>query len=181
MAFIAAIMQCLRRHLLRDQRVSRAFVKEGDGADGEELPELKLSPHRNLVTPEGLAQIESQVERLQTEWAAARTAQDRADLARVQRDLRYWNARRGSAEVVAAARATGKVRFGSAVELEKADGVRIAYRIVGEDEADPGRGKISYVSPIARALIGKAEGVVVALPGGEATITAIDRAPRSGG
>ena len=161
--------------------MSRAFVKESDGADGEQLPELKQSPHRNLVTREGLAQIEARVERLQSELVAARTAQDRAALARIQRDLRYWHARRGSAEVVPEAKPTGKARFGSVVELAKPGGACVEYRIVGEDEADPPAGRISYVSPIARALIGKSAGEVVALPDGEATITAVDRASRSGG
>ncbi len=153
--------------------MSRAFVKEGDGAEGQELPELQVSPHRNLVTPEGLAQIEATVERLQAEVSAARTADDRPGLARAQRDLRYWTARQRSAEVVAPAAAAGAVRFGSLVVLEKPDGERLEYRIVGEDEADPARGSISYVSPIARRLIGSAVGNIVPLADGETEIVAI--------
>ena len=154
--------------------MSRAFVKEGDGADGEGLPELRVSPHRNLVTPDGLRQIEAQVERLQSELTAARGADDRAAAARVQRDLRYWSERRRTAEVVTAPPPGDSVRFGSTVTLETADRSQLEFRIVGEDEADPGRGKISYVAPIARALIGKSAGDAVALPDGEAMITAID-------
>jgi transcription elongation factor GreA len=64
---------------------------------------------------------------------------------------------------------TGKVVFGSTVELEdQAGGTRVIYRIVGEDEADFRAGLISVTSPVARALIGKSEGSVVdvAAPGG---------------
>jgi transcription elongation factor GreA len=64
---------------------------------------------------------------------------------------------------------TGKVVFGASVELEdQADGARVVYQVVGEDEADIRAGRISVTSPIARALVGKSEGEVVdvAAPGG---------------
>jgi transcription elongation factor GreA len=64
---------------------------------------------------------------------------------------------------------SGKVVFGALVELEdQADGVRVTYQVVGEDEADIRAGRISVTSPIARALVGKAEGEIVdvAAPGG---------------
>jgi transcription elongation GreA/GreB family factor len=153
--------------------MSRAFVKESDGAEGEELPELQVSPHRNLVTPTGLRQIEATVERLQAELSAARAAEDRAAIARVQRDLRYWTDRQRTAEVIAASAPADAVRFGSAVALAKRDGERVEYQIVGEDEAEPAQGRISYVSPIARLLIGASVGEVLALPDGEAEILAI--------
>lgn len=69
--------------------MSRAFVKESDGADGEELAELQVSAHRNLVTAAGLGLIEQNVERLRIEQSAARAADDRAAVKRIQRDLRY--------------------------------------------------------------------------------------------
>ena len=150
--------------------MSRAFVKESDGADGEELAELKVSPHRNLVTSEGLRQIEGQVERLRAELAAARETDDRAATKRIQRDLRYWSERQRTAEPVAASTAGGKARFGSEVLLRKDDGAIVAYRIVGEDEADPARGTISYVSPIAQRLIGRAADDEVSLPDGPAEV-----------
>jgi transcription elongation GreA/GreB family factor len=99
----------------------------------------------------------------------ARTEADRAQIARIQRDLRYWSERLRTAEPVAAA-AADTVRFGATVALAKQSGQCIDYRIVGEDEADPALGSISYVSPIARLLIGRVEGDVVALPDGQATI-----------
>ena len=153
--------------------MSRAFIKDNDGADGEELAELQVSPHRNLVTPEGLARIEAQVERLRAELSAARAADERAGIRRIQRDLRYWSERLRTAELVRAPADTGKARFGSVVVLAQAEGETVEFRIVGEDEADPGRGLISYVSPIARQLIGAAVGDHVELPGGSATVMEI--------
>jgi transcription elongation GreA/GreB family factor len=153
--------------------MSRAFVKESDGSEGEELPELLASPHRNLVTPAGLRQIEQTVERLQDALSQARAAADRAAIAQVQRDLRYWTQRQRTAEVIAAPEAFDRVRFGASVVLEKKGGGRIEYRIVGEDEADPALGRISYVSPIARLLIGASAGDIVALADGEAKILEI--------
>jgi transcription elongation factor GreA len=76
-----------------------------------------------------------------------------------------------SADVIDPARLpkNGKVVFGASVELEdQADGARVIYQVVGEDEADIRAGRISVTSPIARALVGKSEGEVVdvAAPGG---------------
>lgn len=153
--------------------MSRAFVKESDGADGEELAELKLSPHRNLVTAEGMRQIEGQVERLRAELAAARLVDDRAATKRIQRDLRYWSERQRTAEPIAPTPGGGKVRFGSEVVLATTSGGEAVYRIVGEDEADPANGKISYVSPIARLLIGRAAGDEVRLPNGAAEVVEV--------
>jgi transcription elongation GreA/GreB family factor len=148
-------------------------VKESDGADGEELAELHVSPHRNLVTAEGLEQIEAMVARLRDELARARAGDDRAAVRRIQRDLRYWAERQRTAELVSAVAPGGKARFGSHVVLETAHGSRIEYRIVGEDEADPARGRISWVSPIASRLIGAAAGGEIELPDGVATIVQI--------
>lgn len=153
--------------------MSRAFVKESDGDGGEELPELLVSEHRNLVTPAGLGQIEAIIDRLQAALSAARATEDKASAARAQRDLRYWTARQRSAEVVAPPGAAGVIRFGATVVLEGQDGRRIEYQIVGEDESDPAAGRISYVSPIARLLIGARVGDVVALADGEAEILEI--------
>jgi transcription elongation GreA/GreB family factor len=153
--------------------MSRAFVKESDDAGAEPLPELMVSPHRNFVTSAGHARIEATVERLQGALSEARAVDDRAAVARVQRDLRYWTERRRTAEVVPMPGETDMVRFGSTVLLEHEDGTRVRYQIVGEDEADPAAGKISYVSPSARLLLGAAAGDVVALVKGEAEILEI--------
>lgn len=152
--------------------MSRAFVKETDEAI-EELPERPISPHPNLVTREGLARIDAAIERLQQEHAAAQPASDRSALARIARDLRYWTARRASAQVIAPKRNPDAVQFGSTVTIAREDGRRQTYRIVGEDEADPSGGTISYVSPVARALIGKKIGDVVRAGNSDAEVIEI--------
>jgi len=154
--------------------LSRAFVKESDGDAGEELPELAVSPHRNLVTPAGLAQIEATLRRLEAELSTARAAPDRATMARVERDLRYWSRRRSTAEVVPAVARPGTVRFGSTVELGTPAGERARFTIVGEDESDPAQGRISYVSPLAEGLIGALVGDEVPFRQNTATIISIE-------
>jgi transcription elongation GreA/GreB family factor len=151
--------------------MSRAFVKEDDDAAAA-LPERPISPHPNYVTAAGLAGIEAETARLQAEMHAA--AGDRDAAARIGRDLRYWQARRASAELIPAPADNGQVRFGSRITLRDASGRMRTLRIVGEDEADPRAGTLSYVAPLARALIGKAAGDEVAAPGGRMEILAID-------
>jgi transcription elongation GreA/GreB family factor len=151
--------------------MSRAFVKEPDGAEAQELPDRPISEHPNLVTPQGLAQIEDTLTRLHEQHAQA--AGDRAALASVGRDLRYWTARRSTAQVMPAPDATGKVQFGSTVTIVRDDGRRQTFRIVGEDEAEPSEGTLSYVSPVARALLNKAVGDVITAGSGEAEIVEI--------
>lgn len=139
--------------------MSRAFVKEPDGLEAfDELPERLVSEHANLVTEEGLAHIEAEVARLSRAYAEAQTSGDRAALNVAARDLRYWSQRRATAELVRAQTDVREVRFGSRVTFARADGRRQTYRIVGEDEADPSKGTLSYVSPLARALLGKSLG-----------------------
>ena len=133
--------------------MSRAFVKESDSVD--ELPDRLISEHANLVTPEGLAQIEAEVQRFDDAHAAAQVAGDLALVAATARDLRYWSTRLGSAELVPPPLDADRVQFGSTVTIARDDGRRQTFRIVGEDEADPAKGSISYVSPLARQLVGK--------------------------
>lgn len=154
--------------------MSRAFVKEDNDGEGEDLPDRLVSPHPNLVTAEGLAAIEAEVSRLNRAYAAAQAAADRAQLAATARDLRYWSERLATAELTVPPDTGDEVRFGSRVTIERADGRRHAYRIVGEDEADPAKGTLSYVSPLARALMGKASGDTVASPNGEIEIVGIE-------
>jgi transcription elongation GreA/GreB family factor len=152
--------------------MSRAFVKDAEDAF-DEPPDRPVSPHANFVTPEGLAAIEATLARLHEDYAAAQRSGDRAALALAARDLRYWTARRASAEVVAAPANHDKVQFGCTVTIARDDGRRQTYRIVGEDEADPGQGTISYLSPVARALTGKEVGEVVRAGHSDAEIVAI--------
>jgi transcription elongation GreA/GreB family factor len=142
--------------------MSRAFIKEPDGEDAvAELPERPISTHPNLVTAEGLAQIEGELTRSQHEHAAAQAASDRGAIARAARDLRYWNARRASAQLAPPSADLTRVHFGSTVTIVRDDGRRQTFRIVGEDEADPTRGTLSHVSPVARALFGKEIGDII--------------------
>ncbi len=154
--------------------MSGAFVKEPDGDElFEQLPDRPISPHPNLVTREGLARIEATLAGLQAEHAQASSTGDRAALARIGRDLRYWTARRSSAQIVSPPPDTTEVRFGSTVMLARDDGRRQTYRIVGEDEADPAAGTLSYTSPVARALMGKQVGDVVQVGSSAAKIVGI--------
>ena len=89
------------------------------------------------------------------------------------RDLRYFSERVRSAQLIPAPASTETVAFGSTVTFSRDDGRVQTYRIVGEDEADPKAGSISYVSPVARLLVGKGVGDVVSMGGQELEITAI--------
>jgi len=154
--------------------MSRAFTKEPDeGEAPEELPDRPLSPHPNLVTAQGLAQIEAAMARAQEELSRAQAANDRSAIAHAGRDLRYWTARRSNAQPIAAPESAEKVQFGSTVTIERDNGRRQTWRIVGEDEAEPTQGTLSYVSPVARALMGKSVGDVVQAGTGEAEIVDI--------
>jgi transcription elongation GreA/GreB family factor len=153
--------------------MSRAFVKDHeDDAAGSELPDRLISPHRNLVTPAGLVAMDAELHRLGDEISAARAGDDRAALATLQRDLRYWSQRRASAEVIPTASDHSKVRFGSRVTL-RAGGHTRSLQIVGEDEAAPAAGRLSWVSPVAQGMLGAVVGDVVDAPGGEAEVVAI--------
>jgi transcription elongation GreA/GreB family factor len=136
--------------------MSRAFVKEPDeGASAEDLPERQISEHENLVTPAGLQQLETRVGELEARRLELLDADDPAgELAYVDRDLRYYTARVASAVPVDLSRQPRrKVAFGAAVTVSQNGGRRQTYTIVGEDEAEPEAGKISYVSPLAEALL----------------------------
>jgi transcription elongation GreA/GreB family factor len=154
--------------------MSRAFVKEQDEAGSiEVLPDRPISAHPNDVTEQGLLLIEAALAAARAALADAQASGDRAAAARAGRDLRYWTARHASARVVAPPTSTDEVRFGARVTVVRDDGREQTFRIVGEDEADPARGTISHVSPLARALFGKAVGDVVSVGRGEAEITQI--------
>lgn len=141
--------------------MSKAFTKEPEAGDVyDDLPDRPISPH-NLVTPRGLELIEAELARLHLDHAAAQEANDRAKLAKTNRDLRYWTSRRATAQVLEPPRDAIEVQFGSRVTILRGDGRRQNYRIVGEDEADPSLGTLSYVSPVAQALMGKQVGDIV--------------------
>jgi len=154
--------------------MSRAFTKEPDEGEAvEDLPDRPISELPNLVTTQGLAQIEEAMTHAQEELSRAQGANDRTALAHAGRDLRYWTARRSTAQVMPAPEGTDTVQFGSTVTIERDDGRRQTWRIVGEDEAEPSQGTLSYASPVARALMNKSVGDVVQAGSGEAEIVEI--------
>ena len=159
--------------------MSVAFTKESDSeAVAADLPDRPISPHPNLVTPAGLVALEAALVAARSAYNMAQEAggitTDRTAMARATRDLRYWSARRASAQLVEAGVPGGTARFGSTVTIERDDGRRQTYRIVGEDEADPAQGSVSYVSPLARALSGKRVGETAMLAGHEVELIALD-------
>jgi transcription elongation GreA/GreB family factor len=137
--------------------VNRAFVKDPDDTGRpEDVPERPQSPHTNYVTPVGLQQLQALAARLE-ETRDRLVAQGKLanpqELAMVQRDLRYYETRLKRAVLVGPeGKPVDRVHFGAMVEVCDEDGRIEAYRIVGEDEAD-GFGKISWVSPLAEALL----------------------------
>jgi transcription elongation GreA/GreB family factor len=153
--------------------MSRAFVKERDADFLEELPDRPISEHRNDVTAQGLEQIEQALAAASNAYAAAQIAADRAALASAGSALRYWTARRETARVVPEPTDKSQVRFGASVTILRDDGRKQTFRIVGEDEADPAKGSISHVSPLARSMFGNAVGDVVRAGTGEAEIVRI--------
>ena len=151
--------------------MSSAFTNEDNFI--EELPDRPISEHPNLVTEQGLALIEQALETARREYGEAQTADDREALGKARRELRYWNARRATAQLRAPQSGTDAVQFGHAVTILRDDGRQQTFRIVGEDEADPTKGSISYVSPLAQALLGKRIGDTLRAGKDEAEITAI--------
>ncbi|MDB5471975.1 MAG: transcription elongation factor [Caulobacter sp.] len=158
--------------------MSVAFTKEGDlEATAADLPDRPISQHPNLVTPQGLALLEEALAAAQAAYRAAQQGDvqaDRTAMARATRDLRYYNARRASAQLTRPPETCDTVQFGCSVTFDREDGRRQTFRIVGEDEADPARGSISWVSPVAQALLGKGVGDTAMVAGGEVEIVAID-------
>ncbi len=156
--------------------MSRAFVKETD--EVPELPDRPVSPHPNFVTGRGLAAIDAELERHRTALANANVAEDRGAAASAARELRYWSQRRASAEPQPPPADAEQVRFGSRVTIDRDAAAgksrKQTFTIVGEDEADPAAGVLSYVSPLARALLGRTVGDVVTAGQGEAEITRIE-------
>lgn len=156
-----------------------AFTREEDyEAQAPDLPDRPVSTHANLVTASGLAAIEAELAAARAAYAAAQAeggiSADRTAMARATRDLRYWSSRRASAQLTEPEPEPGKAQFGRTVEIEREDGRTQRFRIVGEDEADPAKGSVSYVSPLARALLGKSVGDVALVNGAEVEIVAVD-------
>lgn len=159
--------------------MSVAFTKEDSAETASEtlLPDRPVSPHPNLVTEAGLKALECQLHQAREAYEAAQTIEDvnerRRQAAIPLRDMRYFAARVRTAQIIADPASSDVVAFGSTVTFRRGDGRVQTYRIVGEDEADPKAGSMSFVSPVARLLIGKAVGDDVGASGQELEIVSI--------
>ena len=164
--------------------MSRGFVKEDDLEHaGTDLPERPLSEHPNYVTPLCLLLLQQQSAMLEQQRQALAPSKDdqitQQRLAMVERDLRYVSARLEQAILVEPAnQAKDTVLFGARVNVEDEEGETQVFTIVGEDEADIAANKVSWVSPLATALLGHRMGdsVIWRRPAGNLTleITAIN-------
>ena len=160
-------------------RLSVAFTKEdsAETASETQLPDRPISPHPNLVTQAGLKALEVRLGEAREAYEAAQQVEDvnerRRQAAVPLRDVRYFAERVRTARPVPDPTSNDTVAFGSTVTFNRADGRVQKYRIVGEDEADPKAGSISFVSPVAKSLMGKAVGDVVGSGNQELEITAI--------
>ena len=141
--------------------MSVAFRREGDDEHLEPKFELPIPPGPNLVTPNGLALIEAKVAELE---AAIAAGGEEDALKTLKRDLRYWNTRHATARLMPPANGD-EAAFGTRVTYRLNGGRPVTVEIVGDDEADPKAGRISFSSPIARALIGAGEGELVDFAG----------------
>jgi transcription elongation GreA/GreB family factor len=148
--------------------MSRAFVKESDDdLTAGELPERPLSARPNYVTARGLEQLQARVRDLndqheQLKGLAEEDSSAKQKLREVERDQRYFKAQLERAIVVnPAAQPHDEVHFGAELTIVDDGGQSHVFNLVGDDEADVATGKISWASPVARAMIGAKVGDVV--------------------
>lgn len=175
--------------------MSKAFVRESDGEDALAPPEAAPAPARNYITPAGFARLRAELRQLveaerpevvrTVAWAASNG--DRSEngdylygkrrLREIDRRVRFLIKRLEGATVVDnAGRDTDQVFFGATARVRAPDGSERAVTIVGADEADPARGRVSWISPVARALLKARLGDVVTLgtPAGPQALEIID-------
>ncbi|WP_145191634.1 MULTISPECIES: GreA/GreB family elongation factor [unclassified Pseudomonas] len=142
--------------------MSRAFVNEDQAAAQAVQPvERRVSEQPNYVTANGLQQLQLRVTELnglRSELQAQGERADKQRLADTERDLRYFSARVQSAQVVPQASSRSKVQIGSRVRFVDEQDQEHLVQLVGEDEADAGRGLINWGSPLGRALLGAGPG-----------------------
>ncbi len=155
--------------------MSRAFVKEDDAAPEPPPPERPISAAPNRVTRRGAQLIRRQVNELKEALA-----QDPDDdvAATIRRDLRYWQSRQGSMQVMTPEAAPQAVGFGCRVTMQRGEAI-VTVTIVGEDEANPAAGTIAWTAPLAKALEGAEPNDAVELDAGgrRETITVVSIAP----
>ncbi|RDE08429.1 GreA/GreB family elongation factor [Pelagibacterium lacus] len=127
--------------------MSRAFVKEIDDVPEQKLPERTVSSAPNLVTRRGAELIAAEIDSL----TLALETLDGKDAEHARRDLRYWEARRATMQLVERSGDLDAVGFGTEIAVKRAGRMQ-TLRIVGEDEADPRGGYLAYTAPLAQAL-----------------------------
>jgi transcription elongation GreA/GreB family factor len=144
--------------LLREKTMSRAFVNEDNAAAQADQPvERQVSTQPNYVTAQGLDLLQGKVSELQSlhaEQSAKGEQADKQRLADLERDLRYFQQRLASAQVVPNATSTEKVQIGSWVTYLDEHDDEHRVQLVGEDQADAAHGLINWGSPLGRALLG---------------------------
>jgi len=160
--------------------MSRGFVKEDDLEHaGTDVPERPISAQPNYVTANGYALLQEESQQLDLARRALEANKDapsgQEQLAIINRDLRYISARLESALLTKPDAASEQVLFGATVAVEDEEGVQHTYAIVGEDEADIKANKVSWTSPLAKALIGHkiGESVIWQRPAGNANLEII--------
>jgi transcription elongation GreA/GreB family factor len=163
--------------------MSRAFVREPDGdRPPEPTPEIPVPPPPNPVTARGLTLIEQAIADLESRLRAGAGAEP-AEAERLRRELRYWLARRATAQLTPPP-AGDEVGFGSRVTVDWPGRGRLVLHIVGDDEADPSAGRVGWRAPAAAALAGNGVGdaVEVSVAGRNLrlTILAVDNQPSAG-
>lgn len=140
--------------------MSVAFRRESDEEHLEPKFEIPIPPGPNLVTARGLALIRAKVDELE---ALLPALSDETEINAVRRDLRYWRTRQATAQL-APLPDGGVVEFGCTVTI-RLNGKTRAISIVGDDEAEPANGSISFSAPLSRAMMHAEEGDVIAFGG----------------
>ena len=143
--------------------MSRAFVKENDLEHaGIDIPERPVSQLPNYVTPNGHKQLKETIHLIETEIKSIKELEDSPENKQIkmklERDLRYYLKRFETAILINTHEQNNKVLFGAHVILIDENDETYKFQIVGEDEADIKQNKLSYVSPLAKELIGSSIG-----------------------
>ena len=147
--------------------MSRAFVKEDSGDRPDDTPERRSSGLPNYVTPDGKAALRRRVSELEETFRELRKTRTgdplhTQRLRAAERDLLYYEHRLKTAVLVDnSGCGAAEARFGALVSARDGDGTLYRFHIVGEDEADPDTGKISWASPLASALLGARTGAYI--------------------
>lgn len=146
--------------------MNRAFVKEPDGDQAEtDLPVRPQSKHPNYITTKGLEKQKAYLHQLILECSTLKTSNTLADKNKIKllnADITYLKQRVESAIPIKVEAQEGEdIRFGATITLVDENNTQYKFTIVGQDEVDAENGLISWVSPLASALIGKQVGDII--------------------